>query len=52
MFVLFLLNLFQKLEQIAALKEQLGAGKTLEANQLEKIKKQQELLDELEALEL
>lgn len=45
-------NLKKKLGQIVMLKEELQAGKKLEANQLEKIKREQELLDELEALEL
>ncbi|XP_075747254.1 eukaryotic translation initiation factor 2A [Rhipicephalus microplus] len=45
-------NLKKKLGQIATLKEEVQAGKKLEANQLEKIKREQELLDELEALEL
>ncbi|KAH7966790.1 hypothetical protein HPB49_019596 [Dermacentor silvarum] len=45
-------NLKKKLGQIVMLKEEVQAGKKLEANQLEKIKREQELLDELEALEL
>ncbi|XP_077554505.1 eukaryotic translation initiation factor 2A isoform X1 [Haemaphysalis longicornis] len=45
-------NLKKKLNQIVTLKEQVQAGKKLEANQLEKIEREQELLDELEALEL
>ncbi|KAK8762980.1 hypothetical protein V5799_034410 [Amblyomma americanum] len=45
-------NVKKKLGQIATLKEELQAGKKLEANQLEKIKREQDLLDELQALEL
>ncbi|XP_011140241.1 eukaryotic translation initiation factor 2A [Harpegnathos saltator] len=41
-----------KLEQISKLKEQLKAGKQLEINQLDKIKKEDELLKELEELTL
>ncbi|XP_011311612.1 eukaryotic translation initiation factor 2A [Fopius arisanus] len=39
-----------KLEQICKLKEQLTAGKQLEVNQLDKIKKENELLKELQDL--
>lgn len=42
----------QKLDQISKLKEQLKAGKQLEINQLDKIKKEDELLRELEELAL
>uniref|UniRef100_A0A131XP25 Eukaryotic translation initiation factor 2A n=1 Tax=Ixodes ricinus TaxID=34613 RepID=A0A131XP25_IXORI len=45
-------NLKKKLDQIAILKVQVQSGKTLEANQLEKIKREKDLLDELEALQL
>ncbi|XP_077265912.1 eukaryotic translation initiation factor 2A isoform X2 [Temnothorax americanus] len=41
-----------KLDQISKLKEQLKAGKQLEINQLDKIKKEDELLKELEELTL
>ncbi|XP_076164353.1 eukaryotic translation initiation factor 2A isoform X1 [Ptiloglossa arizonensis] len=41
-----------KLEQISKLKEQLVAGKQLEINQLDKIKKEADLLNELEELAL
>lgn len=43
---------FQKLEQIQKLKEQQAAGKQLELNQVEKIKKENELLRELQDLML
>ncbi|XP_014206946.1 eukaryotic translation initiation factor 2A [Copidosoma floridanum] len=42
----------QKLEQISKLKEQQAQGKQLEINQLDKIKKESELLKELEQLVL
>lgn len=42
--------LLQKLDQISKLKEQLSAGKQLEINQLDKIKKEAELIKELEEL--
>jgi len=42
----------QKLDQISKLKEQLKSGKQLEINQLDKIKKEDELLKELEELTL
>lgn len=41
-----------KLDQITKLKEQLSAGKQLEINQLDKIKKEADLLKELEELAL
>nr|XP_003707307.1 PREDICTED: eukaryotic translation initiation factor 2A [Megachile rotundata] len=41
-----------KLEQISKLKEQLEAGKQLEINQLDKIKKEADLIKELEELAL
>ena len=41
-----------KLTQIAKLKEQVKSGKQLEVNQLEKIKKESELLEELKSLRL
>ena len=41
-----------KLTQIAKLKEQVKSGKKLEVNQLEKIKKESELLEELKSLRL
>ncbi|GAB1868971.1 Eukaryotic translation initiation factor 2A [Camponotus japonicus] len=41
-----------KLDQISKLKEQLKSGKQLEINQLDKIKKEDELLKELEELTL
>ncbi|XP_054011348.1 eukaryotic translation initiation factor 2A [Hylaeus anthracinus] len=41
-----------KLEQISKLKEQLRAGKSLEINQLDKIKKEADLLKEVEELTL
>jgi len=44
--------MWQKLDQISKLKEQLKAGKQLEINQLDKIKKEDELLKELEELTL
>ncbi|XP_015189376.1 PREDICTED: eukaryotic translation initiation factor 2A [Polistes dominula] len=43
-------KLKNKLDQISKLKEQLSAGKQLEINQLEKIKKEAELVKELEEL--
>lgn len=44
--------LLQKLDQITKLKEQLEAGKQLEINQLDKIKKEADLLNEMEKLSL
>ena len=41
-----------KLTQIAKLKEQVKSGKKLEVNQLDKIKKESELLEELKSLRL
>jgi len=41
-----------KLTQIAKLKEQVKSGKQLEVNQLDKIKKESELLEELKSLRL
>lgn len=43
-------KLNDKLGQIVKLKEQVKAGKQLEANQIEKIKKESEILAELKAL--
>ncbi|XP_035719683.1 eukaryotic translation initiation factor 2A-like isoform X2 [Vespa mandarinia] len=43
-------RLKSKLDQISKLKEQLSAGKQLEINQLDKIKKEAELIKELEEL--
>uniref|UniRef100_A0A8C9T4A2 Eukaryotic translation initiation factor 2A n=1 Tax=Scleropages formosus TaxID=113540 RepID=A0A8C9T4A2_SCLFO len=45
-------NLRKKLKAIEQLKEQQAAGKTLEKNQIEKILKESQLLQELEDLEL
>ncbi|XP_064456682.1 eukaryotic translation initiation factor 2A-like [Ornithodoros turicata] len=45
-------NIKKKLQQITILKEQLQKGVTLEANQLEKLKKEQELLQELQSLKV
>lgn len=45
-------NIKRKLDQISKLKEQLSAGKQLEINQLDKIKKEADLLKELEELTL
>ena len=45
-------KLNDKLAQIAKLKEQLKAGKQLEVNQMEKIKKESEFLDELKQLKI
>lgn len=42
----------QKLEQISKLKEMLVAGKQLEINQLDKIKKEADLIKQLEELAL
>jgi len=51
LFVLFLIIL-QKLVEISRLKQQRAAGRQLELNQLEKIKKEDELLRELQGLVL
>ena len=45
-------KLNDKLTQIAKLKEQVKNGKVLEANQLDKIKRESELLSELKQLQL
>jgi len=45
-------NIKKKLDAIAKLKEQQSQGKTLEVNQLTKIKGEEELLDELKQLQL
>lgn len=45
-------NLKKKLDQIEKLKEQRNAGKILEKNQLEKISKEEELLEELHQLHI
>ncbi|KAG1672977.1 Eukaryotic translation initiation factor 2A [Nymphon striatum] len=45
-------NLSKKLDAILKLKEQQNAGKDLEINQLEKIKKEQEILSELDELRI
>ncbi|WAR28143.1 EIF2A-like protein [Mya arenaria] len=45
-------NLRKKLQQVEKLKEQQAAGKTLEKNQLEKLKTEDSLLEEIEALEI
>ena len=45
-------KLNDKLTQIAKLKEQVKSGKVLEANQLDKIKRESELLSELKQLQL
>lgn len=45
-------NITKKLDQISKLKEQQKIGKQLELNQLEKIKKEKELLEELMTLQL
>lgn len=45
-------SILQKLNQIAKLKEQSAAGKQLEINQLDKIKKEAELLRDLQELVL
>ncbi|XP_036392819.1 eukaryotic translation initiation factor 2A isoform X1 [Megalops cyprinoides] len=45
-------NLKKKLKAIEQLKEQQAAGKTLEKNQIEKMQKEAQLLQELEDLEL
>lgn len=52
--MIYINNFFisQKLDQISKLKEHLKAGKQLEINQLDKIKKEDELLKELEELTL
>jgi translation initiation factor 2A len=51
LFVSFLIIL-QKLAEISRLKQQRAAGRQLELNQLEKIKKEDELLRELQGLVL
>lgn len=48
----YIFNFLQKLEQISKLKEQQVAGKQLEINQLDKIKKEADLIKELEELAL
>ncbi|CAG2102410.1 unnamed protein product [Medioppia subpectinata] len=45
-------NVEKKLKQINDLKELMASGKTLEKNQMEKITKEQELLDELRELSI
>jgi translation initiation factor 2A len=45
-------GIMKKLEQIAALKQKRETGEKLEANQLEKIQKEDELLKELEDLDI
>lgn len=52
MFYLKIFFTFQKLNEIARLKEQKAAGKQLELNQVEKIKKEEELTKELNELVL
>jgi translation initiation factor 2A len=46
------LTVLQKLGEISRLKEQRAAGRQLELNQLDKIKKEDELLKELQSLVL
>lgn len=46
------LTVLQKLVEISRLKEQRAAGRQLELNQLDKIKKEDELLKELQGLVL
>jgi translation initiation factor 2A len=45
-------NLRKKLEQIDKLKELMASGKQLEKNQLEKVSKEQEIIEELRELQL
>jgi translation initiation factor 2A len=49
---LVVLTVLQKLVEISRLKEQRAAGRQLELNQLDKIKKEDELLKELQGLVL
>ena len=44
--------LFKKLDQIAKLKGELAAGKKLEVNQIEKVKKEEEFLKAFKALNI
>lgn len=44
--------IFQKLSDIEKLKQKIAQGQKLEANQMEKISKESELLEELRELEL
>lgn len=48
----YFFNILQKLDAIEKLKEQQAQGKTLEVNQMAKIKTESELLNELQQLQI